>query len=370
MTTAESQHPLKGVVLCGTSLDQDVRSALGDSAQEMGAIHSLDLTSAVTHLLVGSIDTAKYKHVAKARPDVKVLRPEWITAVRDAWLIDDVNLPALTDEYRLPALYDLDICITGFDDLSQRDAIQQSVDDNGGTYHKDLTKHVSHLIAAKPQGAKYDRAKQWGMKIISLKWLQDSLQRGMALEERLYDPLMPIEKQGHGAFITAPLSKTSPKRAREDSADGSRDGMAKRRMRRTASSRLNSGSKGIWAGISQPDQPDSPPPDAAWAEDANISRPPSRAHEVERGVVGDSVAVNPQTSIRAGESAAEVSAAVRPQGLFHDWVCLPHGHGDRIVRLEMAHTEAVSRTLTQSRIKSSAKFSRTTTRQWSRSRKS
>jgi len=339
MTTAESQHPLKGVVLCGTSLDQDVRTALGDSAQEMGAIHSLDLTSAVTHLLVGSIDTAKYKHVAKARPDVKVLRPEWITAVRDAWIIDDVNLSALTEEYRLPPLYNLNICITGFDDLSQRDEIQKSVNDNGGIYHKDLTKHVSHLIAAKPQGAKYDRAKQWGMKIISLKWLEDSLQRGMALEERLYDPLMPTEKQGHGAFITAPLARTSPKRAREDSADGSREGAAKRRMRRTASSRLHSDSKGIWAGISQPDHSDSPAPDTPWAEDGDNSRPPSRALEVERSVIGDSFAAKPPTWNRAVEPTAAVSAAIRPQGLFHNWVCLPYGHEGRIVRHKTPYSE-------------------------------
>ncbi|GAB7339286.1 hypothetical protein MBLNU457_5940t1 [Dothideomycetes sp. NU457] len=332
MSAAQSQHPLRGVVLCGTSLDQDVRAALGDSAQEMGAIHSLDLTSAVTHLLVGNIDTAKYKHVAKARPDIKVLRPEWITAVRDAWIIDDVNLPALTEEYRLPPFYNLNICITGFDDLSQRDAIQKSVDDNGGIYHKDLTKHVSHLVAAKPQGAKYDRAKQWGMKIVSLKWLEESLQRGMTLEERLYDPLMPVEKQGHGAFIRAPLARTSPKRAREDSADGSREGMAKRRMRRTASSRLNSDSKGIWAGISQPEQSDSPAPDAPWAEDGDILRPPSRALEVERSVIGDSFAAKPQTWNRAGEPKAVVSVAVEPHGLFHNWVCLPCGHEDRIDR--------------------------------------
>ena len=332
MTTAQSQHPLKGVVLCGTSLDQDVRTALGDSAQEMGAIHSLDLTSAVTHLLVGNIDTAKYKHVAKSRPDVKVLRPEWITAVRDVWVHDhDIDLPALTEEYRLPSLYNLDICITGFDDLSQRDSIQKSVNENGGIYHKDLTKHVSHLVAAKPQGAKYDRAKQWGMKIISIKWLQESLQRGMALEERLYDPLMPIEDQGRDAFSRAPVRRISPKRAREDSAEVQREGPSKRRMRRTASSRLHSDSKGIWAGISQPEHSDTLAPDAPWADDGEDSRPPSRALEVERSVVADSFATKTQPWNRAGNPTMAVSAAAQPQGLFYEWVCLPHGHEERNV---------------------------------------
>jgi len=83
----------------------------------MGATHSLDLTSSVTHLLVGDIDTAKYKHVAKARPEVHVVKPEWIKAVRDAWVEgDSVDVAALTEEYRLPTFYNLNICITGFED--------------------------------------------------------------------------------------------------------------------------------------------------------------------------------------------------------------------------------------------------------------
>jgi len=355
MTTAQSQHPLKGVVLCGTSLDQNVRAELGQSAQEMGAVHSLDLTSAVTHLLVGSVDTPKYKHVAKSRPDVKVLSPEWITAVRDVWIHDrEIDLSALTEEYRLPSLYNLDICITGFDDLSQRDSIQKSINDNGGKYHKDLTKHVSHLVAAKPQGAKYERAKQWGMKIISLKWLQETLQRGMALEEKLYDPLMPMEEQGKDAFIKAPVRRASPKRARETSADSQQEGPSKRRMRRTASSRLHSDSKGIWAGISQPEHSNAVALDAPWADDTDNSRPPSRALEVERSIVVDSFATKTQPLDRAD---APSTVTADPQGLFYGWVCLPHGHEEPNVRYATCKTKI--RTLIRHRTQNSAASLRT-----------
>jgi len=83
----------------------------------MGAEHKLDLTSDVTHLCVGSTDSLKYKYVARERGDVQVLRPEWVEAVREAWMEDQaLDLNTLCLEYRLPTLFGLKICITGFDD--------------------------------------------------------------------------------------------------------------------------------------------------------------------------------------------------------------------------------------------------------------
>lgn len=86
-------------------------------ASEMGAVHKFDLTSDVTHLIVGETNTPKYKYVAKERSDVKVLRPEWVEAVRSSWLLgDDTNLEDLDRKYQVPALAGLVLCLTGFDD--------------------------------------------------------------------------------------------------------------------------------------------------------------------------------------------------------------------------------------------------------------
>ena len=167
----------------------------------MGAVHKLDLTSDVTHLFVGNINTPKYKYVAKERPDIKILHSDWIEAVRQSWMEgDDVDVQRLEKEHQLPPFYGLKICLTGFDDLDQRNYISDTVKELGAEYHGDLTRHITHLIAAAPQGAKYTHAKQWGINIVSLKWFEDSLQRGMALDENSYDPAMSIEMQGVGAF--------------------------------------------------------------------------------------------------------------------------------------------------------------------------
>ena len=83
----------------------------------MGAVNQLDLTSDVTHLIVGDTDTPKYKYVAKGRPDVQCVLPEWIEAVRDSWMEGgETDVEALEKQFRLPALWRLRICVTGFED--------------------------------------------------------------------------------------------------------------------------------------------------------------------------------------------------------------------------------------------------------------
>lgn len=83
----------------------------------MGAEHKLDLTSDVTHLLVGDSNTPKYQYVAREREDVKVLRPEWLEAVRESWMTgESFDLQALEDKFKLPVFAGLSVCVTGFDD--------------------------------------------------------------------------------------------------------------------------------------------------------------------------------------------------------------------------------------------------------------
>jgi hypothetical protein len=83
----------------------------------MGATYIYDLTSDVTHLLVGNIDTPKYKYVAKERPDVVLVTASWLEAVRASWMKGgDTDVEALEQEHRVPTFYNLKICLTGFDD--------------------------------------------------------------------------------------------------------------------------------------------------------------------------------------------------------------------------------------------------------------
>lgn len=94
-----------------------VQSELAMIAGEMGATHKLDLTSDVTHLIIGEVNTAKYRFVARERPDVTVVRPEWIQSARESWTQgEDTDIRALENEYKFPVFGDLSICVTGFED--------------------------------------------------------------------------------------------------------------------------------------------------------------------------------------------------------------------------------------------------------------
>lgn len=86
-------------------------------AGQMGATHKFDLTSDVTHLIVGEVNTPKYKFVARERTDITVLKPEWIHAVRESWMQGgDTDIKRLEEDYRCPTFMGLSICITGFED--------------------------------------------------------------------------------------------------------------------------------------------------------------------------------------------------------------------------------------------------------------
>ncbi|KAF3400291.1 S-M checkpoint control protein rad4 [Talaromyces pinophilus] len=239
------EHPLAGVVLCFTSILPEQRSKLAEIAGQMGAVHKYDLTSDVTHLLVGETNTEKYKFVARERSDVLVLVPEWIEAVRQSWMDGgDTDLHALEQKYRLPTFHGLSICVTGFEDPSYRNYLQETTIANGAEFRKDLTKTVTHLIAQQASGAKYKFATQWSIKVVSAKWFSDSLERGMILDETRYDPLLPPQEQGVGAWnrdqVQVPVKR---KTATESSNTRSR------KLRRVASTKLGDQNEGIWGDI-------------------------------------------------------------------------------------------------------------------------
>lgn len=213
----------------------------------MGAVHKFDLTSDVTHLIVGDHDTPKYKFVAKERSDVKVMLPSWIAAVRASWLeggVTDVEAAEL--QHKLPTFHGLRICVTGFDDLVFRKQLEDEITRAGGEYSGNLTKDITHLIAKKPGSEKYEYAKHREIKTVSIEWHNQSLERGMILDEALYHPLLPVSERGLGAWVRRTVSTTSlGKRTREN--DGG--SQIARKLRRTASAKFETHNDSIWTNI-------------------------------------------------------------------------------------------------------------------------
>ena len=130
--------------------------------------------------------------------------------------------------------------------MTFRAQLQDAISANGGDYHGDLTREVTHLIAHSPEGKKYQYATQWDIKVVGLEWLKDSLDRRMILEETLYHPTISKDKIGQRAWnrkvrVTDQLGK----RTRDEEAIPDMP----RKLRRTASMKLGSQSEGLWSEI-------------------------------------------------------------------------------------------------------------------------
>lgn len=337
MDSDSDRYPLKDVVICSTSVPSDVRvcpactaksrcnscltlfirqTKLAQAAEEMGASHQLDLTGDVTHLLVGKNGTEKYRYVARERPDICVLRPEWVEAVKEAWKEGgETDVHALEEKHRYPTFACLRICVTGIIDTEERNRVASIVQENGAEYHGDLTKQVTHLIVAKPKGAKYTAMRTWGLPTVSVKWLEDSVRRQMSLEPRYYNPETPLEEQGKGAFKIVMKPRASlGKRPREAESQGSGD-VGKRKLRRTASRRLEGNSQGMWQDISTSDASAKPKEVDQWRSAGQDDVPDSR----ETGVRGETD--RPKTADWQGFQ--EVSANL--DGIFSGWYVIVKG---------------------------------------------
>lgn len=289
-----------------------LKTKLTDAACQMGAVHKLDLTSDVTHLLVANINTPKYRYVAKERPDIRVLLPDFVEAVRKAWMEGvDIDVEALEKEHTLPPFFGLQVCITGFPEQPQRSNMERSIISNGANYHGDLTKTVTHLITAKPEGAKYIHAKQWNITVVSMKWYQDSLTRGMALQEDLYAPEMPLEQQGKNAFREKAKRPTSlSKRARDGEQGAGSEGSSRRKLRKTASMRFDSQSQDMWQSISAQEVQVEATVLDAWDDESQTLRASERPQSK-----GESASLDPVTPMVPVES----------NGLFSGHYILIHG---------------------------------------------
>ncbi|KAL9026163.1 MAG: hypothetical protein Q9196_005130 [Gyalolechia fulgens] len=266
----------------------------------MGAVHKYDLTSDVTHLIVGDTDTPKYKFVAKERPDVKCMQPDWVGALRQLW-VDDVeaDFQALESQYRLPTLHNLRICMTGFEDPSYRKKLEDDINNHGGEYRGNLTKDVTHLIAKEPSGAKHRYAIAWNVKIVAVEWLAQSLERGMILDETLYSLSLPPTERGRNAWIRRAVSTSS---LGKRSLDGDAALNVPRKLRRIASAKLNSQNVGLWTDIVGGDFKAPKLEQDQWLEQMGPHNPKS--------VDGSSVAVKSEVSSTENSSLHSESSAV------------------------------------------------------------
>lgn len=299
----------------------------------MGATHRLDLTSDVTHLIVGDPDTPKYKFVARERSDVKCMLPSWIESLRAKWLEGgEINVVILEIEHKLPTFHGLRVCVTGFDDLEYRKRLEDHITDNGGEYRGNLTKDITHLIAKEASGQKFNYAAQWNIKTVSVEWLDQSLERGMILEESLYHLALPVSERGKNAWLRRTSSTTSlGKRSREQELGS---GNA-RKLRRTASARLSSQNLGLWADININEAKPEEMKKEGWHEDIhkvandNMAKAKDSGTELDKVIKVDDEKKAATTKLDVGVDLSHDRMPKR--GIFQDKMFILNGFDDKKV---------------------------------------
>jgi DNA replication regulator DPB11 len=127
--------------------------------------------------------------------------------------------------------------------------MEQTAIENGAEFRTDLTKSVTHLVARNGEGEKYKYATQWNVTVVTLKWFTDCLERGMILDANPYHPMVPLEKQGAGAWVR-PLVAAKGQSGSERTATVELSSNPRpRKLRRTASTKLVGQNEGIWGDI-------------------------------------------------------------------------------------------------------------------------
>ncbi|CCJ30807.1 unnamed protein product [Pneumocystis jirovecii] len=193
--------PLCGIVVCCTSIPSEIKTDLALKASKLGAIYTQDLTSQVTHLIAGKLNTMKYKYVAMHRVDMKIMHVGWIFDIYEQWLNgDDIDFLEFEKKHILPPFYNLLICVTNIP-AEQRSEIEEKITCFGGKYTPDLTKDTTHLIATDASGRKYEFGIKWGIKVIRPEWFWQSIERGACLEEHFFSLDMAPEELGKGSWF-------------------------------------------------------------------------------------------------------------------------------------------------------------------------
>lgn len=154
--------------------------------------------------------------------------------------------------------------------MDYRKKLEDDITNNGGEYRGNLTKDVTHLIAKEPSGAKYKYAIDWKIKIVGVEWLEQSLERGLILDEQLYNLSLPPAERGRNAWIRRALS-TSSLGKRSFDVDASLGGP--RKLRRVASARLNSQNVGLWTDIVKSDVKSEEQVHNQWSEQLGPQKP-------------------------------------------------------------------------------------------------
>lgn len=166
----EKGKALQGSIVCvdgyrqGDETKKGFPSTLAKLAQKLGAQISFGISPKVSFVVADTMGS-KLCTLA-AENNILVVLPKYLVEVSQQSKL----LPL--EPYVLRPFHGLFMCPTGLD-LEDMRRIQIQVEELGGRFTVDLVKdQVTHLIARKPAGRKYEAAVAWGIKVVLPDWIE------------------------------------------------------------------------------------------------------------------------------------------------------------------------------------------------------
>jgi hypothetical protein len=155
---------LEGIkITCSKNIQKQKITLL---VQYMNGIYQPELEDDTNYLIATETSSNKYQRAVKK--GVLVIHPSWLLSCwQERSFVDTPN-------YVLKPFAGCIISVTGLG-TGMRNMIQQLVHIFGGSFSPNLNKRCTHLIANSPAGVKYRYARSWGIPIITVEWLFDSL---------------------------------------------------------------------------------------------------------------------------------------------------------------------------------------------------
>ena len=197
--------PLAGLAFCCTGIGAKEKTNLVEKINVLGGIHYYDLMTDVDYLIVGERSTEKYKFSIKNRDDLKFITADTINSIHQHWLDgEDDRLKSLDiKSYHFPVFDDatisfsrlqmtsaqIDHFIHKVDFRPKENATQYYNEGNllqlyrkyGGVAKESLLKSHKIMITSDPRGTRYEKAVEWGVRILHPIWVVDSIVRGASM---------------------------------------------------------------------------------------------------------------------------------------------------------------------------------------------
>lgn len=188
------------------------------------------------------------------------------------------------------------------------------------------------------------------MKIVTLEWFEQSLERGMVLEEAFYNPTLPVEQRGRGAWDRKDYPPPSIGKRARASDQNEVVNLLRRKLRRSASTKLGSQSEALWAGITAANTEIPHNEDDDWT-DSNIDRQHLSRDQTPTADAQDAASLSDDAPL--ADPAADLHqpqdlppAVVSQDGIFAGSVISTHGFEQEKVKslhgLSLEHANTIT----------------------------